>query len=64
MHTYTVVVGNVGTVYAGNSRRDAIAEYEACKGASIGDVGRMAGEPVTLFADGEILREYPGKEND
>lgn len=60
MAQYSVVVGNVGTVYTGTDRREALAEFEACKGASIGNVGRMAGESVTLFEDSDILREYQG----
>jgi hypothetical protein len=60
---YHVIVSNIGTVYIGENRRDALAEFESCKGASKGGVGRMDGEPVTLFENGEILREYVGTQD-
>lgn len=46
-HIWEVLVGNVGCVFHGHNGYDAI--------------GRIAGEPVTLFKDGEIYFEHKGE---
>lgn len=57
---YTVVVGNVGTVYSGSDQARAREVYAAYLADSQRQYGTVAGEPVTLFCDEEIDQEYPG----
>ena len=59
-HEYEVIVGNVGSVYAGPDKREAELRYNTYVDRSKSDRGRCAGEPVTLMCDGEISREYEG----
>lgn len=59
-HTYTVVVGNIGTVYTGSNLRDARFEARLYVDRSKRRMGRAAGESVTVFQDDEIVDEYPG----
>jgi hypothetical protein len=54
---YQVVVGNIGTVYDGNSYLLAIRTYGEYVDQSKTNYGRAAGEPVALFEDGEIIKE-------
>lgn len=56
--TYEVIVGNIGTVYRGSDSHLAYIEYEEAVGASQSGYGRAAGEPVTLFEDGEVIKEH------
>jgi hypothetical protein len=58
---YQVIVGNVGTVYSGNNRKTAVRTFEGYLQNSKASVGRVAGEPVTLWCDGEIEREHEGE---
>jgi hypothetical protein len=59
MGKYQVIVGNVGTVYDGDDKEQALREYRECVSISKeSEVGRMADEEVTLFEDGEILKEH------
>ena len=53
---YTIVVSNVGTVYAEGEAefRAAVDEYYRCVGLSAAGVGRYADEEVTLYEDGKI----------
>jgi len=53
---YQVIVGNVGTVYSGSSRRVAWKEFQAARVAATGP-GRDSGEPVTLTCNGEPVAE-------
>jgi hypothetical protein len=66
MAKFEVVVSNVGTVHTGDNPQAAIREYMECVHLSKeSKVGRIAGESVTLFNDGEIVNEYQGtQEND
>ena len=57
MH-YEVVVGNLGTVYAGPSQHFAMTAYRHYVGESMAHYGRAADEPVTLLADNEIVLEH------
>jgi hypothetical protein len=54
---YEIVVGNVGTVYSGFDRREAENKFESYT-AYVETPGRGYGEPVTMFADGELVDEY------
>jgi hypothetical protein len=58
---WSVVVGNVGTVYAGQDSTEAISVYVEMREQAINGYGKAAGEPVTLMADGEPKQEYNPK---
>ena len=55
---YQVIVGNVGTVYSGPSKRMARREYTAYVRISKAGVGRAGDENVTLMTDEDILDEF------
>jgi hypothetical protein len=55
---FQVVVGNIGTVYSGNQLRVALETYRDYRKLSKEERGRAGGEPVTLFHNNEIMREY------
>jgi len=56
---YEVIVGNVGSVYRGSSTRLAWENFHHYVEQSKTNPGnRCYGEPVTIFADNEIYREY------
>ena len=57
---HSVVVGNIGTVYAGDSFSAAKWHYSEYVVQSKDNYGRAAGEDVTWFTDGEIHKEYIG----
>lgn len=57
MKTYSVIVGNIGTVYNGAQRPEAYRQFRRYQEAG-GEYGRAAGETVTLMVDGEIRKEY------
>jgi hypothetical protein len=57
---FEVVVGNIGTVYSGSNLMVATCKWAAYVKQSRADIGRAAGESVTLFHNGEIRREYIG----
>lgn len=57
---YSVVVGNLGTVWSGRFRDCAdkvFADYVAISNC---EFGRASGEDVALFVDGDIEREHTG----
>jgi len=59
MSKYQVIVGNVGTVYDGDDKSTALIDYFSCVEISKDTPGsRMFNEQVTLFEDGEILKEH------
>jgi hypothetical protein len=55
---WSVVVGNIGTVYEGEDSTTAIAFYCKYRDQSKEGWGKGAGEPVAILADGEIMHEY------
>jgi len=55
---YTVVVSNIGTVARLRSSYAAVLIYEEYVDKSRNHDGYAADSQVTLFADGEPLREY------
>ena len=57
---YQIVVGNIGTIDCEN-RKEAFRLFSNLQGILKNGYGRAAGEDVTLFCDGEILKEYTGK---
>ena len=60
MKAFQVVVGNIGHVYDGSNYMQACAKYKTYVEQSKSNYGRAAGEPVTMFHNGEIKREYFG----
>ena len=61
MRVYEVIVGNVGSVYHGNNRAEAIKTYRSYVRSSRELVGaRCYGEDVILLVDGEIEQEHTG----
>jgi hypothetical protein len=57
---YSVIVGNVGTVFNGNIKKDAIATYKEYVKMSDSSRGRVGGEDVVLTCNGEPLYEHFG----
>ena len=57
---YSVIVGNVGTVFNSTIKKDAVATYKEYVKISNSSSGRIGGEDVTLFCDGEPLYEHFG----
>ncbi len=60
MTLFQVVVGNIGTVYDGPNGLEARVAFNQYVGHSRDGYGRAAGEPVTLWRDGEIEQEHMG----
>ena len=58
---YEVFVGNVGSVYSGESLDLALQKFKAYRDQSRDDVGRAAGEDVTVLKNGNIRWEYSGE---
>ncbi len=58
---YTVIVGNIGRVYEGESYTEAYATYSDYMEMSANGYGRAANEPVTLWTDSEPTREFNPK---
>ena len=56
--TFYVEVGNIGSVYRGTSLADAESSFNHYLSLSVLGIGRVAGEPVTLFKDDEIVSEH------
>jgi hypothetical protein len=63
MTKYTVIVGNLGTVYGGANRFDANVTFLCYRSMSMRGYGRTANEPVTMLADDDIVREHIPKES-
>jgi hypothetical protein len=59
-HEFEVIVGNIGTVYSGGSRSEAMKKWTTYQLQSKAGYGRAGGEDVTLMADGEPIKEYFG----
>ena len=55
---WTVVVGNIGTVYSGPDEVEARRRWEEYTKQSESGYGRAAGEDVTLLVDGVVAKEY------
>jgi hypothetical protein len=58
--TYAVVVGNVGTVYHGDSEHESRDVFAAYVRVSKREGQRASGESVVRMVDGEIADEYEG----
>lgn len=57
---YQVIVGNIGTVYDGDSYMDAKQAYSEYRKQSRANYGRASGESVTMFENDEIKWEHDG----
>jgi hypothetical protein len=57
---YEVIVSNVGCVYKGYSMPDADRVYADYVNLSKNNIGRAAGESVTLTEQGEITKDFTG----
>jgi hypothetical protein len=57
---YQVIVGNIGTVYDGTSKVNALKDFEEYKEQSESGVGRAGGENVVLFENGEPIKQFTG----
>jgi hypothetical protein len=55
---YEVIVGNIGKVHEGFSYRKALDTFFDYVKKSSENYGRAAGEEVTLWKDGEIIKDY------
>ena len=55
---YSVVVGNIGTVYRGPDRWEALESFVAYQRLSQSNSGRAGGETVTFMDNDEILEQY------
>lgn len=64
MKKYELLVGNVGSVLITDDSKEAEDLYDEYVTLSKDHAGRAAGEPVTLFRDGEPWREYHGDSQD
>lgn len=63
IHIYTVIVGNIGCVYSGQSKREADRNFAIYKEQSNDHYGRADGENVTAFCNDEIIGEHIGTLN-
>ena len=61
---HEVIVGNIGSVYLGNSLKEALEAYASYRRSSQMGIGRGSHEPVTLMTDGEPEKEYFPDEDD
>lgn len=57
---YEVIVSNVGKVLEGNNAFKANSAYHTYVGLSKRNEGRVAGETITLFRNGEVVKEFTG----
>jgi hypothetical protein len=55
---YEIIVGNIGSVYSGPSKREANRAFREYVDQSKSGYGRASGEEVTMFCDGETVKEY------
>jgi hypothetical protein len=55
---YEVVVGNVGTVYSGTSRTEALLRFVSYAYQSQQGVGRASAEHIALMCNDEIIDEF------
>ena len=60
MNRYQVIVGNIGTVYAGGNAREARKTFAAYIDKSHSRQGRASGESVTMLKDDAIVSDYIG----
>lgn len=57
-NNYAVIVGNIGTVYRGPDRWEALENFVAYQRLSQSNSGRAGGEIVTLMDNSDIIEQY------
>ena len=57
---YEIIVSNVGRVAEGTKAFEANSVFHHYVKASKAKYGRAAGETVTMFRNGEVVKEYTG----
>lgn len=57
-NNYEVVVGNIGTVCRGLNKEATLKVYTEYVELSKNNRGRAGHQSVTMFANGEIVKEY------
>jgi|WetSurSiteA1Bulk_404760.scaffolds.fasta_scaffold29689_3 hypothetical protein len=57
---YELIVGNIGLAHRGGSINVAVVRFNEYKRLSKANYGRIAGESVALFKNGELIREFIG----
>lgn len=57
---YSVIVGNVGTVFNSTNKKDAVATYKEYVKMSDSSKGRVGGEDVVLTCNDDPLYEHLG----
>lgn len=57
-NNYAVIVGNIGTVYRGPDRWEALENFVAYQRLSQSNRGRAGGEMVTLMDNNDIIEQY------
>ena len=55
---WEVIVGNIGRVYAGSSSTEAKRKYASYVKAAKAKYGRASGESVSLWKDGDVVKEH------
>lgn len=55
---YSVTVGNIGCVYSGDSKKEALSNYREYVSQSKEGYGRAASEDVTLFCDEDPIKVF------
>lgn len=55
---WSVIVGNIGTVYTGTNGYEAFQVYVCYRAQSVAGYGRASNEIVILWRDDEVYREY------
>lgn len=55
---YEVYVGNVGCAHRGHDGLIALGEFDMWVEISKSTNGRASGEEVSLFKDGELIKDY------
>ncbi len=58
---YSIIVGNIGYVYRGTNLIEANTAWDEYKRQSQTGYGRAGGEDVSMWRDGEIMREIHGR---
>ena len=59
-NNWSVIVGNIGTVFTGTNGAQAMREFGQWRKKSEDDEGRAAGEPVTLMCNDNPARKHGG----
>jgi len=60
-NNYSVICGNIGTVHDGHNRAEATKIFNAYVRLSKKNVGRAAGEDVTLWENDEPVKDFYGE---